>query len=316
MKITVLDAETLGKDLSLKPLEELGECLCYPSTPPELVAERITDSDVLVLNKIKLNGENLSGAKNLKLICVAATGFDNIDTAFCNEHGIAVCNVPDYSSNSVAQLTLAMVLALSVHLSSYTDFIKTGAYSSSGIANRLTPVYHELAGLTWGVVGLGNIGTKVATVAKAFGCKVLACKQTPTEGYACTDINTLCKESDIITLHTPLTPSTRNLIDAARIATMKDGVILVNAARGAVTDEQAIVDAVISGKIGGFGSDVYTVEPFPQTHPFYQIKDLPQVCLTPHMAWGSYEARNRCLGVIVSNIQAFFTGKIQNRVEL
>lgn len=315
MKITVLDADTLGKDLSLKPLEALGECICYPSTPPELVRERIKDSDVLVLNKVKLNGENLPAAKNLKLICVAATGYDNIDTCFCKEHGIAVCNVPDYSSNSVAQLTAAMVLALSVHLAEYTDFVRTGAYSSSGVANRLTPVYHELAGLTWGIVGLGNIGKKVAAIADALGCKVLACKQTPTDGYTCTDIDTLCKEADIITLHTPLTPATKHLINAERIAQMKDGVLLVNAARGAVTDEQAIADGVKSGKIGGFGTDVYTVEPLPSTHPFYEIKDLPQVCLTPHMAWGSFEARNRCLRVIVSNIQAFFENQIQNRVE-
>lgn len=316
MKLIVLDADTLGKDLSLKPLEAFGECVCYPSTPPELVEERIKDSDVLVLNKVKLNRENLPAAKNLKLICVAATGFDNIDTVYCKEHGIAVCNVPDYSSNSVAQLTSAMVLALSVHLSSYTDFVKTGDYSSSGVANRLTPVYHELAGLTWGVVGLGNIGKKVAAVAKALGCKVIACKRTPEDGYTCTDIDTLCKEADIITLHTPLTPNTKNLINQERIAMMKDGVILVNAARGAVTDETAIAEAVKNGKIGGFGADVYTAEPFPTTHPFNSIKDLPQVCLTPHMAWGSYEARNRCLGVIVSNIQAFFENQIQNRVEL
>ena len=316
MKLIVLDADTLGKDLSLKPLEAFGECVCYPSTPPELVAERIKDSDVLVLNKIKLNRENLPAAKNLKLICVAATGYDNIDTVFCKEHGIAVCNVPDYSSNSVAQLTSAIVLALSVHLSSYTDFVKTGAYSSSGVANRLTPVYYELAGLTWGVVGLGNIGKKVAAVAEALGCKVIACKRTPEDGYTCTDIDTLCKEADIITLHTPLTPDTINLINQERIAMMKDGVILVNAARGAVTDETAIAEAVKNGKIGGFGADVYTAEPFPTTHPFDAIKDLPQVCLTPHMAWGSYEARNRCLGVIVSNIRAFFRNQIQNRVEL
>lgn len=316
MKISVLDADTLGKDLSLSPLEELGECVCYPSTPPDAVAERIADSDVLVVNKVKLNESNLSDVVNLKLICVAATGFDNIDTEYCFRRHIAVCNVPDYSSDSVAQLTAAMVLALSVHLAEYTDFVRTGAYTVSRVANCLTPVYHELAGLTWGIVGLGNIGKKVAAVAEAFGCRVLACKRTPSVGYSCVDIDTLCRESDIITLHTPLTPSTQNLINAERLSLMKNGVILVNAARGAVTDEAAVAEAVKNGKIGGFGTDVYTTEPLPIDHPYYDIRNYPQVCMTPHNAWGAFEARKRCLNVIASNIRVFFSGKVQNRVEL
>ena len=315
MKITVLDAGTLGEDLSLAPLNEIGECDIYRTTPPEKVAERICDCDIVMLNKVKLNETNLKFAKNLKLICVTATGFDNIDVEYCRVNNIAVCNVADYSSNSVAQLTASTVLALSVNLFEYTEFVRSGGYTESGVANRLNPVYHELSGLTWGVVGLGNIGKKVAKIADALGCRVLACKNTPEEGYECVDINFLCRESDVITIHTPLNDTTRNLINDKRIDMMKKNVIIVNSARGAVTDEFAIAEAIKNNKIGAFGTDVYSVEPFSKDHPFYEIKDMPNVCLTPHMAWGAYEARERCLNEIIKNIKAFFSGEIRNRVD-
>lgn len=316
MKIVVLDAGTLGEDLSLKPLEEAGECFIYASTPPDEVAERLSDCDVAVLNKIKLNESNLANAKNLKLICVAATGYDNIDVAYCKEHGIAVCNVEGYSSHSVAQLTIAMVLSLSTHIEEYNEFVKSGAYSESGVANRLTPVYHELYGKTWGIVGFGNIGMEVGNVAKVLGCNLLVCKRHPVDGYDCVDIDTLCRESDIITIHTPLNDGTQHLINRERLSLMKEDVILVNAARGAVTDEAAVAEAVKNGLIGGFGTDVYSQEPFLEEHPFYEIKDFSNVFLTPHMAWGAYESRKRCLDEIVSNIKDFYIGGTKGRVDL
>lgn len=315
MKIVILDAKTLGDDLSLSPLLEVGECTVYENTAPEEVAERIADCDVAVLNKVKLGKENLQYS-SLKLICVAATGFDNIDVAYCREKGIGVCNVVGYSSQSVAQITAAMVLSLSTHLSVYNDFVRTGAYTESGVANRLTPVYHELYGKTWGIVGFGNIGKTVAGVAKALGCEIVVCKRTPEEGYTCTDIDTLCEKADIISLHTPLNDSTRNLINRERLAKMKKDVILVNTARGAVTDEAAVAEAVQSGNIGAFGTDVYAQEPFGKEHPFYGIRNLPNVLLTPHMAWGAYEARARCLAEIVANIKDFYAGGTRSRVDL
>ncbi|MBE7030652.1 MAG: hydroxyacid dehydrogenase [Ruminococcaceae bacterium] len=315
MKITVLDALTLGDDLSLQPLQELGECTIYPSTAPDEVENRLADTEVAVLNKVKLHEANLKHAANLKLICVAATGYDNIDISYCRAHGIAVCNVEGYSSHSVAQLTVAAVLSLSTHLNEYRQFVTSGDYTKGGVANRLTPVYHELYGKTWGVVGFGGIGKEVGKIAEAFGCNLLVCKRTPVEGYRCVDIDTLCAQSDIITLHTPLNDSTRNLIDAWRLSLMKRDAILFNAARGAVTDEHAVSEAVQNGTIGGFGSDVYTVEPFDATHPFDAIKHLPNVLLTPHMAWGAYEARVRCLGEIVLNIKDFYAGGRKGRVD-
>ena len=316
MKITVLDAKTLGDDLSLEPLMELGECEIYPSTEKEDVASRIKDCDVVVLNKVKLDETNLCGAKNLKLICVAATGYDNIDVNYCKIHNIGVCNVVGYSSHSVALVTVSTVLSLFAHLGEYSSFVKNGEYTESGVANRLTPVYHELYGKTWGIIGFGNIGKEVGQVAKAFGCKVLVNKRTPMENYNCVDLDTLCKESDIITIHTPLNQFTKGLVGRDQLQAMKKDVVLVNEARGAVTDEEEVAKAISNGEIGAFGSDVYSVEPFGKDHPFYRIKDMSNVLLTPHMAWGAYEARVRCLGEIVENIKAFYNGTIRNRLDV
>lgn len=313
MKITVLDAKTLGDDLSLEPLKSIGECDVYPSTLPEQVEERIAKSDVVIVNKIKLNGGNL-GKSAVKLICVAATGYDNIDIRYCREHNIAVCNVEGYSSHSVAQVTLACVLSLSTHLNSYNGYVKSGEYTKSGIANMLSPAYHELFGKTWGIVGYGNIGKEVGNAAKALGCRLLVCKRSPVPEAECTDIDDLCRRADIITVHLPLSDETREIINEKRIALMKNGVILVNAARGAVTDEAAIATAVKNGKIGAFACDVYSIEPFSADHPFYEIKNYPNVLLTPHMAWGAYEARKRCLGEIVKNIEDFENGGLRGRV--
>lgn len=314
MKITVLDAATLGEDLSLEPLKALGECTVYQSTNPEDVAERIGTSDVAVLNKVKLGKSNLKYAKNLKLICVAATGYDNIDIDYCRENGIAVCNVVGYSSHSCAQLTASMVLSLATHLDEYSSFVKNGEYSEGTAANKLFPVYHELFGKTWGIVGFGNIGQEVGVVAKALGCELLVNKRTPIDNYKCVDIDTLCRKSDIITIHTPLTDETRELINEKRLSLMKRDVILVNVARGAVVDEKAVAKAIREGAIGAFGCDVYSKEPFPVTHPFYEIKDMKNVLLTPHMAWGAYESRVRCLDEIVLNIKDFFGGGNKGRV--
>ena len=314
MKIAVLDAGTLGADLDLSPLAAVGEVTTYPTTAPEQMGERLQGVQVAVVNKIKMNAETLREAEALRLICVAATGFDNIDTAYCRERGIAVCNVPAYSTESVAQLTVSMALSLVMHLTEYRNFVHSGAYSASGTANRLTPVYHELSTLTWGVVGGGGIGTRVAEMAGALGFRVVMCRRKPETRFDSADIDTLCKQADIVSLHVPLSDETRHLINAERLASMKDGAMLINVARGAVTDEAAVAAAVENGKLGGLGVDVYSVEPFCEEHPFYRLLDRDNVCFTPHMAWGAAESRARCLAVIVDNITAFFGGVNQNRI--
>ena len=316
MKITVLDSATLGEDLDLSPLSEVMHTEIYKTTPPEAVADRIAESDVIITNKIKLNESNLPNAKNLKLICLAATGYDNVDVAYCKKAGIAVCNVIGYSTQSVAQITAATALSLVCHLQEQSETVRSGRYTESGVANSLTPVYHEIAGKTWGIVGYGNIGKQVGKVADALGCRVIYNKRAPNGKPECVSLETLCKESDIITIHTPLSDSTRAIINSEMISLMKKDVVIVNEARGAVTDEAAIALAVKEGRIGAFGCDVYSVEPFGTDHPFYEIRDYTNVCLTPHMAWGAYESRVRCLNEIMLNIKAFFNGEIRSRVDI
>ena len=317
-KIVVLDAGTLGDDLSLAPLEAVGEVTVYRVSPPDTVRERITGADAVILNKVKI-GEDQLPAEDAPcgspgIICVAATGFDNIDLEACRRHGVAVANVRGYSSESVAQVTVGLVLSLITHLPVYCKATADGSYTRGGNANMLVPAYHEISGMTWGVVGAGKIGSRVADVARALGCRVLTNRRTP-DGVS-VDLSTLLRESDIVTIHTPLTPETRGLIGEAELAMMKDGVILVNMARGAVTDEAAVAAAVEAGKIGALGCDVYSTEPFPESHPYYAIRDRENVLLTPHMSWGAYEARARCLSEMILNMEAFFAGEERNRVDL
>ena len=314
MRIAVLDAMTLGQDIDLSPLERVGELVRYDVTPPDCVASRVGQADAVIVNKVPLGPFNLDAAKRLKLICVAATGYDNIDTAYCLSRGIAVCNVRGYSTDSVAQVTVGMVLTLYTHLAEYQHYVRSGEYAQSGVQNRLQPVYHEVAGKTWGVVGLGNIGKKVAAVAQALGCRVLAFKRTADAEYSCVALDTLCRESDIVTLHLPLSQETRHLINRETISAMKDGAVLINVARGDVTDEIAVADAIESGKLSGFGADVYSQEPFGQNHPFARIMDRPNVLLTPHMAWGAYESRRRVVAEMAENIKAFERGIERNRI--
>ena len=317
MKLVMLDTATLGEDIDLSPLlsaPNITLAVEYKNTAPELVGERIADADIIMLNKIKITESELCAAKALKLICITATGYDNIDTEACARHGVALCNVPAYSTDSVAQITAAMALTLVCRLGEYREFVHSGAYSASGVANSLTPVYHELSSMTWGIVGGGGIGSRVARIAEALGARVLMCRRKPDTRYEQVDIDTLCERSDIISLHVPLSDETRGMIDRERIGKMKDGAILINVSRGAVTDESALADAIKSGKLGGLGVDVYSREPFTGDHPFCDLLDNPRVCLTPHMAWGAAEARARCISVIASNIRAYLDHESQNRI--
>lgn len=316
MKIAVLDAGTLGDDLSLSPLSEFGEVAIYRETPPELVALRIADADIAVLNKVRLNGSNLGNAKKLKLICITATGFDNVDTAYCRSVGIGVVNVVGYSTDSVAQITLSLVLSLFSHLREYDAYVRSGAYSAGTSHNRLIPVYRELAGKTWGVVGYGNIGRKVAAVARALGCRVVCTRRQATgdEDAEVLPIDELLRQCDVVTLHVPLNEGTKNLISRERLSLMKSDAILVNAARGGVWDEQAVADALLAGKLGGVGSDVYAVEPMARDHPFAALQNSDRAIFTPHMAWGAYEARVRCLDDVCQSIRSFLSGGMRSRI--
>lgn len=314
MKITFLDSDTIGKDISFKKIDILGDTYKFKNTSPEQVAERIAESEVVIVNKLRLFESNLSNARNLRLICVTATGYDNIDLDYCRKNNIAVCNIVGYSSHSVAEVTVAMVLYLATHLNEYVKYTSSGLYTESGVANRLTPTFCELHGKTWGIIGYGNIGREVSGIAEAFGCKTLKYRKTKCQD--CVALDAVLSESDVISIHLPLNEETRGLIGENEINKMKSGVILVNTSRGAVTDEKALADAVIQKKIGALGVDVYSREPFGKNHPIYKIKDFSNVCLTPHMAWGAFEARERCVNEVAENIKAFYSGRIRNRVDL
>ena len=314
MKITVLDASTLGDDLDLGCFKEFGEVDVRQTTTPEQVEKALWDSDVAVLNKVKLSAHNLKNLKKLKLVCVAATGYDNIDCEYLKKRGIALYNVPGYCTAGVVQVTVAMALSLVTKLESYRDYVHSGKYSQGNVANKVSPCYREISSLTWGVVGGGAIGRGVAKAAKALGARVLMCRRKQEEEFEACDIDTLCKKSDLITLHVPLNEDTNNIINTKRIATMKDGTILVNVSRGKVCDELALTEAVLSGKLGGLGMDVYSTEPMSKDHPYNRIVHLDNVCLTPHMAWGSVESRKRCVRIICDNIRGFLAEKAQNRI--
>ena len=314
MKISVLDIATLGDDLNFDAINRLGDVVVYDITRQEDVIDRIKDAEVLILNKVKLTRENLPYAKNLKLVCITATGFDNVDLDYCQKHNIGVCNVASYSTDSVVQLTIAMAFSLATNLGSFDDYVKSGKYTNSGVFNCVKPVFREMSALTWGVVGLGNIGTKVATIAKAMGCTVLAYKRTPTDSYTCVDIDTLCQKSDIISIHTPLCDKTYHLINEKRLSMMKDGAILINVARGSVVDEVAVADAVINKKLGGLGVDVYSIEPMQPDSPYQKLLNCENVIFTPHMAWGAIDSRQRCMDEVAKNIESFINGEKRSRL--
>ncbi len=315
-KLVLLDAETLGSDISLEPFRRLGDLTVYPLSRPEEIAERCAGQEVVFTNKCRITGEMLAKAPSVRLISLAATGYDNVDLPYCQSHGIAVVNVKGYSTDSVAQLTVTLVLALIMHLKEYSSYVQSGEYSMSGNFNLLTPPFRELRGKTWGIIGAGNIGHQVAAAASAFGCRVIVNRRSQDPAYPTVTLQELLKESDIISVHAPLNDATRGMIGEAEIAQMKDGVILVNVARGAITDEAAIAKAAAAGKFGGLGIDVYSKEPFPADHPFFAMKDLPNVILTPHMAWGAVEARNRLIDEMAENVRVFEAGGIRNRVDL
>lgn len=315
MKIVILDAGTLGDDIDLSVFEQIGETVVYHSTPAEMVAERVADAEVIILNKVKLNKLNLAEAKKLKLICITATGFDNVDLDFARAAGIAVCNVKGYSTDSVAQLTVSLALALCCHLPEYDLYCKSGKYTESGIQNCLSPVFYELSGKVWGLYGYGNIGKKVAKIAKALGCKILVCKRTPSDDEECVSLEELFERSDVISLHTPLNPETEKSVNESILARMKKNAILVNVARGALVDEEAVTKAIEKGQISGFATDVYSTEPMQADSPYNRLRGFDNVIFTPHMAWGAYEARVRLVDEVIQNIKAFYNGEIRNRVD-
>ncbi len=317
MKLVILEKNSLGTDLDISFYNDFGEAVYYENTTTDEVAQRVADADIIIANKAPLNATTLNGANNLKLICETATGYNNVDLDFCKAHGIRVTNVVGYSTPIVAQHTFAMALYLLEKLPVYDTYVKNGDYEKCPIFTCFEPFFTELEGKTWGIIGLGNIGRKVAEIAKVFGCRVIyysASGNNTTTDYERVDFDTLLADSDILSLHCPLTDRTQNIINAQALAKMKNTAILINVARGPVVDEQALYDALVNGTIAAAGLDVLVKEPIAADNPLGKIKDSTKLLITPHMAWGSHEARERCAKEVYQNIKSFLDGKERNIV--
>lgn len=318
MNIVVLERNSVGPDIPVDCFEKLGNVTYYRNTVTvEEVRERVKDADVIVANKSPMREETLKDAPNVKLICEFATGYDNCDLAYCKSRGIKVTNVVDYSTAMVAQHTFTLALALSQKLPHYDNYVKSGEYSAQDRFSNFDVPFYELDGKTWGIVGMGNIGKKVAKIAEAFGCRVIfysiTGRSTCTD-YQQVDRDTLFAESDFLSLHCPLSDLSRNFIDREALKKMKKTAVLINVARGPVVNNTDLYEALTAGEIMAAGLDVLEKEPLELTNPLSRLKDSNQLIITPHLAWGSVEARTRCVEGAYLNIQAFMRGEDRNVV--
>lgn len=317
MKLVVLERNSVGTDVDVSCFEKFGEVDYYANTVAENTAERVKDADIIIGNKAPMNESTLKDAPNVKLICLFATGFDNVDLAYCKSRGIRVANVVNYSTAAVVQHTLLLALALEEKLIHYDNYVKSGAYGAQDRFSNFDVVFGELEGKTWGIVGMGNIGRGVARTVQTLGCKVIfysaSGKSSCTE-YERVEFDELLARSDILSLHCPLSDRTRGLIDKEAFSKMKKSAILVNVARGPVVDTQALYDALTQGQIAAAGLDVLEKEPISMDNPLGTIKDSTRLIITPHMAWASVEARTRLVGEVMKNIEAFLNGEERNVV--
>lgn len=317
MKLVVLEKASLGSDIDITFFDDFGEVSYYDNTAADEIAERVVDADIVIANKAPMNESTLKNAQNLKLICESATGYNNVDLAYCKARGIHVTNVVGYSTPIVAQHTFAMALYLLEKLPVYDTYVKNGSYEKSPMFTCFEPFFTELDKKTWGIAGLGNIGRKVAQIASVFGCRVIyysASGKNHTTDFEEVDFETLLAESDILSLHCPLTEQTRHMMNAQAFAKMKKTAIMLNLARGPVVDEQALYDALTAGQIAAAGLDVLDKEPIAADNPLGTIKDSTKLLITPHMAWGSHEARERCAREVYKNIESFLAGQERNFV--
>ena len=317
MKLVVLERNSAGTDVDVSCFEKFGKVTYYPNTVAENTAERIKDADIIISNKAPLNEATMKDAPNVKLICLFATGYDNVDIKYCKKRGIKVANVVNYSTSTVAQHTLLLALMLTERIAHYDQYVKSGEYSAQDRFSNFDRVFHDLEGQTWGIVGMGTIGRRVAGLAQAFGCKVIfysaSGNSTCTE-YERVDLDTLLKESDILSLHCPLSDRTKGLMNKAAFEKMKKTAILINVARGPVVDTQALYDALINNQIAAAGLDVLEKEPMAKDNPLRKIQDSTKLIITPHMAWASIESRTRLVEEVYKNIEAFLNGENRNVV--
>lgn len=316
MRIVVLDGYSLNPgDLSWEPLKRFGEVTVWNRTSKEEILERARGAEILMVNKTVLDATTLKALPELRLIAEMATGYNNIDIAAAKDLGIIVCNVPAYSTDSVAQMVFAQILNVTNHVETFAIQSRRGRWSACEDFCYWDEPLHEITGLSLGILGLGNIGKKVAEIAKAFGMKVLAytskSQDDLPEGIRKVSLDELFGQSDILSLHCPLTADTKGIVNGTTLAKMKDGAILVNTGRGPLINDQDVAGALASGRLGAYCADVMSVEPPSIDNP---LLSEPRAFLTPHVAWATVEARGRLMSTLLSNIEAYLAGEPRNVV--
>ncbi|MBE6563181.1 MAG: D-2-hydroxyacid dehydrogenase [Ruminococcaceae bacterium] len=314
LKIVCTDISSVTNgDVDISVLEKFGEVTCYDVTPPHLTAERIKDADIILINKTVIGKDEIDAAKKLRYIGVFATGYNMIDTEYAKERSIVVSNAGQYSTNAVAQHTFALMLELFSNTGNYGAFVARGGWKQAKIFTAYVGGTDEIYGKTIGIIGYGSIGAAVAKIALAFGMKVIAYTRTPktAENVTFVDKETLFRESDVISVHCPLTKETEKLINRETLALCKDGVRIINTARGPIIDEEALLEALESGKVAGAGLDVLEIEPMSKDCPLF---GAPNTVITPHVAWAPRTTRERLMGIVVSNIEAYLAGRPENWV--
>lgn len=310
MKIVFLDAKTLGDDIDYSGFEQMGEVVRYPFTSPEEAPERVTDADVLIVNKVPVNSRTIASAEHLKLVCVTATGTNNLDKDYLAQRGIAWRNVAGYSTESVAQHTFAMLFYLLENLRYYDDYVKDGHYINDRIFTHFARTFHELGEMTWGILGLGAIGRRVADLAKMFGARVIyysASGAPAQDGYTQVDFDTLLAESDILSVHAPLNEYTEGIMNAEAFRRMKSSAILLNLGRGQIINESDLAEALNGETIRAAGLDVLCAEPMSKDNPLLTVRDKDRLLITPHIAWAAVETRQRLMKIIEGQIREFLS---------
>lgn len=313
MKIAIDFSSVTNGDLGFEEFEKLGECVYFGVIPRDELFALAADCDAIIVNKVPVDGAFLDACPKIKYVGVFATGYNVIDIEACRKRGVTVCNVPNYSTNSVAQHVFALILSLYGKIPEYTASVAAGDWIKSKNFTYFPWGTYEVYGKTLGILGYGNIGKTVAKIASAFGMKVVISTRTKPQNcpYKVVSLEDMLRVSDIVTLHCPQTPATLKIINKDTISLMKDGAILINTARGGVIDEQAVRDALDSGKLAGAGVDVLSAEPMSADNPLYGAKNC---IITPHIAWVPQEARIRLLQVSAENLRKFIEGNPQNVV--
>lgn len=320
MKIVALEIKNIGEDVNVDMFDELGTFEKYSTSTPDEMPEKCKGADVIIVNKLPVNESTVGSIDSLKVVLITATGFDNLDVPYLKSRGIKVCNVKGYSTDSVVQHTFALLFYVYEKLRAYDDFVKDGSYAKHDLFTYFDEPFFELKDKVWGIVGLGEIGRGVAKVASAFGCKVVyysTSGRNSNSEYEQVDLDTLLSGSDIVSIHAPLNENTRGLFDKDAFSKMKKSAVLINVGRGPIINDRDLTDALKNDEIAAAALDVLEKEPMDPNSPYFEITDSRKLFITPHIAWATREARQRCMNETFLNLKAIVEDtEPRNRLDL